>query len=291
MVMKMELRFQNVELQTNKGDLLTVSGYVNKTNQLSNVLGVSKKFREKIAKGAFARAIKRTNRDVDFLAEHNSKLILASTRNGSLTLLEDDEGLYMSATIAPTSWGKDYYELINSGILKNMSFGFRTIKDSWKANSDGIYERTIEDLELYEVSVVKDPAYSQSTISARGIDLVEDVSIPSSIKVTKKQTRNNVNIKNEERIHKMRQYDLELEKNNDNKQFETFLREHRNLQTTVEGSGLIPSSVSKDIILKMEETSPVFARAKKFPSVYGSLTITREDDLLEAGFVGVYFAS
>lgn len=179
--MNMELRVQNSSLQANEDGTMTVSGYVNKTEQLSNTLGVTKRFKEKISKGVFTRAIQNAQRDIDFLAEHNSKLILASTRNNSLELREDDEGLYMSATITPTSWGKDYYELISSGILQNMSFGFRTIKDSWKPMEQGIFERTIEDLELIEVSVVRDPAYSQSTISARGIDLVEDVEIPAEL--------------------------------------------------------------------------------------------------------------
>ncbi|MED4261974.1 HK97 family phage prohead protease [Priestia aryabhattai] len=179
--MNMELRVQNSSLQANEDGSMTVSGYVNRTEQLSNTLGVTKRFKEKISKGVFTRAIQNAQRDIDFLAEHNNKLILASTRNNSLELREDDEGLYMSATIAPTSWGKDYYELISSGILQNMSFGFRTIKDSWKPMEQGIFERTIEDLELIEVSVVRDPAYSQSTISARGIDLVEDVEIPAEL--------------------------------------------------------------------------------------------------------------
>lgn len=158
--MKMELRVAVSDLHANTDGTMTVSGYVNKTGQLSNVLGVTKRFVEKIAKGAFSRAIQSTSKDIDFLAEHKGNLILASTRNGSLRLTEDNQGLYMEATIASTSWGKDYYELINSGILRNMSFGFRTIKDSWRLLETNLYERTIEELELFEVSVVKNPAYS-----------------------------------------------------------------------------------------------------------------------------------
>jgi HK97 family phage prohead protease len=180
--MKFELRFQKAELRaTEDGQVMHVSGYVNKTGQLSNVLGTTTKFVEKIAPGAFARALQNATRDIDFLAEHNDKLILASTRNNSLTLREDNVGLYMEATIAPTSWGRDYYQLIQDGILRNMSFGFVTLKDSWDLRDDGIYERTIEDLELIEVSVVRDPAYSQSTIAARGIDVIEEVKIPDEL--------------------------------------------------------------------------------------------------------------
>lgn len=180
--MKFELLSRKVELRANNdNDSMTVSGYVNKTGELSEVLGSGKKFVEKIAPGAFTRALSRNPDNIDFLAEHNSKHILASTRNGSLRLFEDSTGLYMEATISPTTWGHDYYQLIDDKILRNMSFGFRTLDDSWDVRDDGIYERTINDLELLEVSVVRDPAYSQSTISARGIDVIEDIDIPTNL--------------------------------------------------------------------------------------------------------------
>lgn len=179
--MEIELRVQNAKLTSSEDGSMTVSGYVNETGKLSNILGATTKFVEKIAPGAFQRAIDNSQRDIDFLAEHDNKKILASTRNGSLKLREDDKGLFMSATIAPTSWGRDYYELIKAGILKNMSFGFRTIKDSWRSIDLDLFERTVEELELFEVSVVRDPAYSQSSIAARGIDLIEDVEVPQEV--------------------------------------------------------------------------------------------------------------
>ncbi|WP_057912759.1 HK97 family phage prohead protease [Peribacillus muralis] len=175
--MKMELRVQDVELVSENQDEMIVSGYVNKTEQLSEVLGSSKRFKEKIRRGAFQRAIANKQRDIDFLLEHKSNQILSSTRNGSLHLEEDSVGLKMTAKIAKTSYGKDSYELIKSGILRNMSFGFKNIRDSWKKTAGDLYERTIEELLLYEVSVVKDPAYSQSTIAARSIEIIEDPEI------------------------------------------------------------------------------------------------------------------
>src|SRR5689334_3203364 len=81
--MKMELRVQNAELRSSSDGSMTVSGYVNKTEQLSETLGVTKRFKEKIAKGAFTQAIQNAPQDIHFLAEHNNKQILASTRNGS----------------------------------------------------------------------------------------------------------------------------------------------------------------------------------------------------------------
>ncbi|MGE7185582.1 phage major capsid protein [Peribacillus sp. NPDC006672] len=289
--MKMELRVQNTELHSIKDGTMTVSGYVNKTGQLSNVLGVSKKFVEKITKGAFQRAINKAAHDIDFLAEHNSKLILASTKNDSLKLLEDNEGLYMEATITPTSWGKDYYELINSGIFKNMSFGFRTVKDSWKSNGVGLFERTIEELELFEVSVVKDPAYSQSSIAARGIDLLEDVEIPSIMQVSidkkeyykNKQKESTNFMKTEHRYGQTYRNEVEEREITEVREFNDSLR---SLEMTNGHGSVIPETVSDMIVEKLEESSQVFAKARKIPTVSGSVKIPRETSVGLAAFVG-----
>ena len=178
----MELRFNNFDmLQDDESGKLIVSGYVNETGKYSHLLGKRKKFKEKIQKGAFTRALANGN-DVHFLAEHDDNKILASTRNNSLKLVEDDKGLLMTAEISDTSYGRDYHTLIKDGILRNMSFGFSVDKDKWKRMNDGTYTREITDLTLYEVSVVTNPAYPQSTISARGIGLVEE-EVPEDIEI------------------------------------------------------------------------------------------------------------
>lgn len=276
----MELRFQGTKLSANKDDSLTVSGYVNKTGQLSEVLGSTKKFVEKIAKGAFTQAIKNA-KEIDFLAEHDSKKILSSTRNRSLKLREDSQGLYMEATIVPTSYGTDAYELIKSGIFQNMSFGFRTIRDSWKALGNGLHEKTIEEMELLEVSVVKNPAYSQSTIAARGINLIEKVEIPSLAEYKIEEEKHTME-KTEFRYGSYKN-EVEFQKVTEIREFnESF----RNLQLTSGNEAVIPQAVADLIVEKLEETSPVFARARKIPSASGSVKIPRETAVGVGMFVG-----
>lgn len=190
-----ELRFVNFSVEASDTDDLTVKGYVNEVGKYSHLLGIRKQFKERILPGAFTRALAE-NDDIHFLAEHDANKILASTRNDSLKLVEDEKGLFMEATISPTSYGKDYHTLIKDGILRNMSFGFNVIKDSWKKMNDGTYTRDISDLRLFEVSVVTNPAYPQSTISARGLHLVEDVEIPQDIENTEERNmENEVSIK------------------------------------------------------------------------------------------------
>ncbi|MDY3372064.1 MAG: HK97 family phage prohead protease [Terrisporobacter othiniensis] len=176
-----ELRMNSFNVIENDEDgKLIVSGYVNETGKQSHLLGSKKKFKETIQKGAFTRALKKGN-DIHFLAEHDENKILASTRNNSLKLVEDEKGLLMTAEISDTSYGRDYHTLIKDGILRNMSFGFSVDKDKWRKLNDGTYTREVSDLTLYEVSVVTNPAYPQSTISARGLNVVEDIDIPQEV--------------------------------------------------------------------------------------------------------------
>ena len=188
---KMELRSYTSNVSFNsESDELIIEGLVNKTESWSNVLGVRKKFIEKINKGVFARALTRGKR-FDFLSEHDRNLLLATTENASLELWEDEEGLKMRANIVPTSYGKDIYTLIKNRVVNHMSFGFRVLKDSWNKGVNDIYERSIEDLELIEVSAVRNPAYSSSAISARNIELIEEVDIPELEEESKEEERMN----------------------------------------------------------------------------------------------------
>ena len=181
-IANLEFRVQQSEMTSN-GDMI-VSGYVNMTNTLSHELGFTDKFVEKIAPGAFGRALDRaevTGEEIDFLAEHDDSLVLASTKNDSLQLREDDTGLFMEAKIINTSTGRDYYEMIKSGIVTSMSFGFFAIEDEWDVVHRDLYERTVTELELFEVSAVRRPAYAASSISNRGLKYSNDV-VPDNIK-------------------------------------------------------------------------------------------------------------
>ena len=90
--MKMELRVNQTNIEANEDGSMTVNGYVNKTEQFSKMLGRNEQFKEKISRGVFKRAIEKA-KEIHFLAEHDGEKILSSTRNGSLELSEDANGL------------------------------------------------------------------------------------------------------------------------------------------------------------------------------------------------------
>ena len=87
----------------------------------------------------------------------------------------------MEARVINTSAGRDWYEMISSGLITNMSFGFQSINDEWRSVGENLFERTINDLELFEVSAVRNPAYAQSSISNRGLDTSDEDIVPEDI--------------------------------------------------------------------------------------------------------------
>ncbi len=171
----LELRSENFEFNDND---FTVSGYVNKAGDVSKVIGKPDNngqlqfFYETIDPQAFIDSINNRpdGRPIDLYADHDPQKLLATTDNGSLELTVDDVGLHMSAHIVNTSDGRDAYELIKSGIMGKMSFGFNVrhaTMDYSYANAHQYPLRKVDSLDLMEVSAVRFPAYLDTNIEAR----------------------------------------------------------------------------------------------------------------------------
>lgn len=199
----MEIRSLPIDISSEtQGDNLVVSGIVNGSGSISQVLtnpSNGRKFRETIAPGVFNQAIQNAKR-IDFLSQHDKSMILSTTDNDSLELRETDKGLEMTASITNTSWGKDTFQLIKDGIIKGMSFGMRVSDDSWTMGNDGIPMRTINGINLFEVSAVRNPAYLSSEIEARDVDVIKDVDIPDNIEERSEELAEEVKETVEEKV-------------------------------------------------------------------------------------------
>lgn len=115
-------------------------------------------FIETIAPGAFRRSLKSDSEKRMFL-NHNTDQVLASTRSATLSLSEDDRGLYVEAELPDTTYGRDLSILMQRGDVHSMSFGFSVPRggDSWSEDGSS---RELREVILHEVSVVTGfPAY------------------------------------------------------------------------------------------------------------------------------------
>jgi HK97 family phage prohead protease len=130
-------------------------------------------FIEVLAPGAFRSSLARVREgDHDILAftEHDRRNLLGRLTAGNLTLAEDERGLRFTLELPDTQLGRDTRELVQRGILRGMSFSFAVKKESWGKTEAGHPRRTVQDMLLYEVSMVATPAYpSTSVVAARSV--------------------------------------------------------------------------------------------------------------------------
>ena len=124
-------------------------------------------FIEQIAPGAFRRSLNASGADPMLLFSHNPDAILARRSAGTLDLRESDHGLEIEARIVPTQLGRDVFLLVQSGHLRSMSFGFTVGRDTWSGRGKKMRRRITEVANLFEVSVVANPAYQATSVKTR----------------------------------------------------------------------------------------------------------------------------
>jgi HK97 family phage prohead protease len=126
--------------------------------------------REKIDRNAFDTA---DISDVIFNYNHCGR-VYARTRNNSLSLSVENDGLHMKAVLMPDDEGHaQLYRDIKSGLIDRMSFAFTVEESSYEyiekqGDDPNVEIRTITKIDkLYDVSAVDIPAYDSTSISAR----------------------------------------------------------------------------------------------------------------------------
>lgn len=127
-------------------------------------------FTERVAPGAFKRSLEAAAKgeiNVFALWSHDTSQPLGSTGGGKLSLEEDDKGLRFRLDTARMTPAQ--LDAAKDGEVR-MSFGFSVREQQWKENEDGSIERTLVDVDLFEVSPVISPAYPDTTAALRSRD-------------------------------------------------------------------------------------------------------------------------
>ena len=126
-------------------------------------------FRERIAPGAFRSSLA-ANRNIRALYNHDSGAVLGTTQGNTLELREDAKGLAFSLELPNTTVGNDVAELVRRGDVSGCSFGFWVNQggDRWEIRS-GVSVRTLLDVNLAEITLTADPAYTDTEIALRSM--------------------------------------------------------------------------------------------------------------------------
>ena len=111
--------------------------------------------------------------DVIMQYDHRGR-VFARTRNNTLEVTTDDEGLFIEANLGGTEIGRELYEEIRGGYTDRMSFGFTVTGESEDREKDenGIvkFTRHITKVgKLFDVSAVSIPANDGTRIEADAV--------------------------------------------------------------------------------------------------------------------------
>jgi HK97 family phage prohead protease len=97
------------------------------------------------------------------LLAHDYGRVLGRQSAGTLRLKEDALGLAfeLDADLATPS-GQEAFGTVKRRDIRGCSFGFRVRSEDW-TNEGALPLRTIKEIELYEISLLANPAYDQTT--------------------------------------------------------------------------------------------------------------------------------
>ena len=116
-------------------------------------------------------------RDVRFLVNHNTDMIpLARSRNNNenstmqMTVGTEGMDIRVDLDVENNADAKSLYSAVSRGDISGMSFMFIVDKDSWDDVDSNHPTRRIRSIKsVLEVSAVTFPAYTQTSITARGL--------------------------------------------------------------------------------------------------------------------------
>ncbi len=141
-----------------------IIGYASVFNEPTLIVTKNTSFQEQVAPGAFARAI--VEDDVRALVNHDPNYVLGRNKAETLAMHEDEHGLRVTIQPPATQWATDLLTSMDRGDINQMSFGFVVRDEEWSTENEQVL-RTLKDVELFDVSVVTYPAYSQTSAAVR----------------------------------------------------------------------------------------------------------------------------
>jgi HK97 family phage prohead protease len=148
--------------QAEESDGLYVEGYALTFDQPTVIAEIDgMEFKEMIDRRSLVNA---NLSDVIFNYNHAGK-VMARTRNKTLELSVDEQGLYIRARLDGTEEGRKLYDEIRGGYIDRMSFSFTVGEERYDRENR---MRVIEGIKrIYDVSAVDIPAYDTTSITAR----------------------------------------------------------------------------------------------------------------------------
>lgn len=157
------------------GDGFTLEGYGAVFGTATRIDSWEGTFDEVIAAGAFRKTLAERGARVVLQFDHGQHPLIGSLPIGAIEeLTEDARGLYVRARLFDNDLVKPVRDAIAGQAIKGMSFRFEVMAEAW--NEDGpVPLRTITEVRLHELGPVVFPAYEQTTVGVRALEVARNL--------------------------------------------------------------------------------------------------------------------
>ena len=135
---------------------------------IASVYGNIDSYGDIVEPGAFSKSIMERGKSIPVLWQHKDPI-------GVGEVYDAGSHLGIKGQILETvSLGADAIKLAKAGIVKGLSIGYKTMKDSW---DNDLKARKLHEVKLYEISLVTFPANELATLTGIKSESVEDEAI------------------------------------------------------------------------------------------------------------------
>lgn len=136
------------------------------------------RFLERVAPGAYKKTFRENRPNIKVLFQHGQDPMIGDKPLGPVDdLREDSTGAYYEVPLLDAPYTKDLEPGLREG-LYGASFRFKAIQDEWvddaersATNPEGLPERTLKELRVFEFGPVTFPAYPGATAGLRSADI------------------------------------------------------------------------------------------------------------------------
>jgi HK97 family phage prohead protease len=119
--------FKDVDMSS-----MTVAGYFSAFDKVDS-------YNEVALKGSFKKSLDENRDRIKYLLNHDVTKNLGPLNE----LMEDDYGLFYRATVLPTTFGKDFMVMVQGGVIKEHSIGYKEIASRQEGNIKYITEHKL----------------------------------------------------------------------------------------------------------------------------------------------------
>ncbi|MBT8241278.1 MAG: HK97 family phage prohead protease [Acidimicrobiia bacterium] len=164
-----------IEFREDEDGGRTLTGVPIVFNEWTEINGWEGNFLERIDPGALTKTLEERGDKVKVLFNHGMDPQIGDKPLGKPSRMDvKPDGLHVEVPLARTSYNDDLLELMRVGAIDGQSFRFSVKREEVNQrpersshNPQGLPERTVKELRLYEFGPVTFPAYEATTVGVR----------------------------------------------------------------------------------------------------------------------------